>query len=567
MKARTIALMSLTALLLCGMCICVSGDGESDVSADSSNAAVIVGTGTEYSTLEDAVSLNSGEFTVKMLRDVSDVPRIGISEEKNVTIDLNGKTIEFASDCYFLIDNGSLELTGDGIVTEKAGDYYYAPVMLNGSTDAEDYSVLTVGSGIELRGWAGIFINQNSGNNSGIKVDFAGKAISGKDRGGDNGNAIYVNGQIVDTAAHVPEITIRPGAVVDGADGMGIYAAGYAIWNIDGATITGDTAIEIRAGEMDVINSTIVGNGTPTTVTPNGNGSTTDGAGIAVAQHTTKLKIIVSVDSSAVSGFTALYESNPQNNPSDAISKVSVSVKGGEFSAINNGTVAVYSEDCTEFISGGIFSSSPDDAYIAGECTMSLISGKYCVSSVSSPGGTVSGNSTIVEAGSSATSTVILPSASVSISGSDSLGNVFISATPRTFSEAPDAIASYEITIVSGVSYTADITVAADIARGFVPLVYYIDDDGNLVPVEVVSYTSTTVTFRTTHTTPFVVMTEAEPTVTPGYDDDEDDMPYVPPTVVSNSKNDNTTTIVACAAAAVAAAMIAAFLLIDGRKP
>lgn len=562
MKARTIALMSLTALLLCGMCICVSGDGESDVSADSSNAAVIVGTGTEYSTLEDAVSSNSGKFTIRMLRDVSDVGKIRITDGKDVTVDLNGFTIEFRASVninnryIFEIENGALTLTGDGVVTEKEGAFKFFCVNLYGGEGTKNYSHLTVDSGVILKGAYPVICNQN-GKNSGMVVDFYGKAEA-------TYAALYVNGQITNAATHVPEMNVYPGAVLESENG-GIYAAGYAVWNIDGATITGSTGIEIRAGEMNISNSTITGTAKDFKVDPNPNGATTDGAGIAVAQHNTELNIDVTVDSSVVSGIYALYESNPQENPSDVISKVKISVKGGEFSAINGGTNAVHSDDCTEFISGGIFSSSPDDTYIAGGCTMSPISGKYCVSSVSSPGDAVNENSTIVNAGSSTTSTVMLPSASISIDGNEALGNVMISAIPRTFTEAPDAISSYEITIVTDASYIAYITVAAEIPYGHVPLVYYIDDDGNLMPVEVVSCTASTVTFKTTHTTPFIVMSEAGSVITP---DDEDDDPAIPgQTTQTESSKDNTTTVVACAAAAVAAAMIAAFLLIDGRKP
>ena len=139
-----------------------------------------------------------------------------------------------------------------------------------------------------------------------------------------------------------------------------------------------------------------------------------------------------------------------------------------------------------------------------------------------------------------------------------------VSAEPKTYAEAPKAVASYDITITASTSYSADITVNASIPNGYKALVYYIDDEGELVPVEVVSYTSSTVTFRTTHTTPFVVMAAANPVI---YDDD-DYYPVVPVTPASSSSNDDDTkTIVACAAAAVAAALAVAFFLVDSRRP
>lgn len=104
--------------------------------------------------------------------------------------------------------------------------------------------------------------------------------------------------------------------------------------------------------------------GLPTEVNPNGNGTTTNGAGIAVAQHTTKLPIDVTLNGSIVKGYTAFYQSNPQKNSAEDIAKIKVSITGGTFTAINEGTNAVYSENLTYFVTGGTFSSDPGD-YLA----------------------------------------------------------------------------------------------------------------------------------------------------------------------------------------------------------
>ena len=138
-----------------------------------------------------------------------------------------------------------------------------------------------------------------------------------------------------------------------------MYLAGFTNTTIDKATVTGsETGIEIRAGKLTVNGATITGNGVPTSVTPNGNGSTSDGAGIAVAQHTTKLITEVTVNSGTINGYTAIYESNPQKNSEDDIAKVKLDVQSGTFNAINGGSVSVYSEDKKGFITGGIFVTS-----------------------------------------------------------------------------------------------------------------------------------------------------------------------------------------------------------------
>ena len=112
---------------------------------------------------------------------------------------------------------------------------------------------------------------------------------------------------------------------------------------VNGGSVEGETGIEIRSGVLEVNGGSISGTGTPIEVEPNGNGSTSSGAGIAIAQHTTKLPIEVSVNGGSVSGFSALYESNPQKNDKGSLEQIEIDVLGGTFEAINGGTSPVYS--------------------------------------------------------------------------------------------------------------------------------------------------------------------------------------------------------------------------------
>lgn len=59
----------------------------------------------------------------------------------------------------------------------------------------------------------------------------------------------------------------------------------------------------------------------------------------------------------------ALHESNPQKNDPEAIEQVKIAVTGGtlETTAPDSGQ-AVYSEDCTGFITGGTFNGKPPAA-------------------------------------------------------------------------------------------------------------------------------------------------------------------------------------------------------------
>lgn len=533
------------------------------------------------------ISMESGD-EIWVYDDITEVETISITDGLSIILHLHHSTMEFILDNHFTINGGSLTVEGTGVLTEKKGYFDYAPIVMKGSAGISDYSIVNIGSEIELRGWSGLFVTHNGDiNNSGVKIDFAGKAVSGKDVAGDNGHGMYVNGTIKKVAIgdpntiltpYVPEITIRPGSVIDGGLGNGIYAAGYVKWNIDGAYISGDTGIEIRAGEMNISNTTIVANGTPLSVTPNGNGSTTNGAGIAVAQHTTKQPISLTIDSSSISGFSALYQSNPQNNGQEFIDLVEIDVNSGSFGLMNDGTVSVYSQNLTGFINGGTFSSEPTASYIASGKTLTSANGKWFVSvpvEETAPG-KIETEETIINAnlGTSTGTSIDMSSTGVKldIAGSSGLGNIVVSAEERRFAAAPNAAASFEITIVTSTTYVADITVPAVIPSGFQALAYYIDDNGNLMPVEVVNYTSSTVTFRTTHTTPFVIL--AEEIVIPEIPgDDEDEYPFPPShgsnqgttTTPAEDSSDNKTKIIA-AAAAVVIIMLAAVALMTNRN-
>lgn len=314
-----------------------------------------------YKTLEDAVAavpLDGTKTTITLVKDVAlgdnglKIGSVG-SEQKVLTLDLNGHSIS-ATDSVIMVQNANLTVTGPGKIYETSP--YYGAILINGSDNAEnkDYTVVTVGAGVELEGWSPIFVNQYKGCAYGVVVNVDGAKLTGKtDTSGDRGSAIYVNGTIKDQN-NAPKLVLND--VTQTTEGTGMYLAGYANTTITGGSITGgNTGIEIRAGELTVNGATVVGNGVPTGVTPNGNGSTTDGAGIAVAQHTTKLPIKVTINSGDISGYSALYQSNPEKNDDASVKKVSVAVNGGTFKAINGGTCGVYSENNCVAVTGGTF--------------------------------------------------------------------------------------------------------------------------------------------------------------------------------------------------------------------
>ena len=181
-----------------------------------------------------------------------------------------------------------------------------------------------------------------------------GGVIEGEQGFGISGNGSMKNG--------VPEcgpttITIN-GGEIKGGD-VGIYHPQVGKLTINNGEITGKTGVEIRAGELIVNGGTITATGDPTSTDPNGNGSTTVGAAIAVVQHTTKQPINVKINGGSFNGVSALYEANPQSNPKEATEKIGIVVNGGTF----NGDVNKDDVDASKLlINGGTFTKKESGA-------------------------------------------------------------------------------------------------------------------------------------------------------------------------------------------------------------
>ena len=159
-----------------------------------------------------------------------------------------------------------------------------------------------------------------------------------------------------------------------GNAGLAIYHPQYGVLNIlgKGNTLTGVTGIEIRAGELNVEGGTITATGAFASK-PSGGGSTTDGAAIALVQHTTQLPTEVTVTGGTLNGIRAFYQANLQGNGAAALEKIAINLQGGTY----NGEV--YSENKTGYITGGQYRYLPaEDAFLEGYAG-ELFNGYYVV--------------------------------------------------------------------------------------------------------------------------------------------------------------------------------------------
>lgn len=382
----------------------VGGDGASDETGDGTQSA-------PYSSITKAVSATSSGGTVVLLGDV-DSTKFMI-EKTRLTIDLGGNTLTIKGNSTspgisffgssFEIKNGAIIDARD---TERSGGYTAISLgaaqkltvedvevkiydslntsSLNntaylanaGSTltlidskitsvsesdaDSGSIGVVVLGTGnmtkttsLSLCGTTSITVGQFgiSGNGSIVNED-------GTSSGGDDTGVSVSTGKDYRGTT----ISIEDNAVVEAKNGWGIYHPqdGTLIVS-DDAIVSGLTGIEMRSGTLELNGGIVKSTAVSTVGNANGNGPTTTGAAIAIVQHATKLDIDVGIHSGAkVSGPTAVYQKDLQNNGSDGTSLISISIDGGDIvstaSGVDNKAVDV--ENVTEFIIGGHFTGS-----------------------------------------------------------------------------------------------------------------------------------------------------------------------------------------------------------------
>lgn len=358
--------MVLTLLPVSAMADNGAEAGESapaEVPAAETEYAAQIGT-VKYKTLAAAVAAVQDDETITLLDTVTLSADLAINNGRTFTIDLNGKTLGGAD----LFINGSAFVTAtNGAIS---GDVWLKTTNedtpYNSFTLAEDAKIVTNGYGIVVTQI------EKGANNYGSTVNIQG-SVTGKE------STLWVLGNIttdLQTAKNPVTVNVGPKAKLINNDQTktALQMAGACVVTIaDGAQVTGGTAIEVRAGNLTVNGGTITGTGIPTTVQPNGDGTSTTGAGIGIAQHTTNQPINVTVSNGKISGYTAFFESNPQKNDETAQAGITLNITGGNFAATNGGKNAVSSESGkTGFISGGTFTDLSALGYLADDANVTV---------------------------------------------------------------------------------------------------------------------------------------------------------------------------------------------------
>jgi len=319
-----------------------SADGDIDNNVTVSSEAA----------LKDAVQKTG---TVTLEGNIALTDNIEIPENTEVVIDLNGNDLNNGSFTIEVAPGSTLSIVnnGEAVAVRSGSSTPSATITSTGDViTASENAVINIGEGVSLNSTVNCCIFVPSGAD-GVTINTAGDLKAGGEYA-----TVYLNGNVTSGT-----INITGGSVTHDGD-IAVYVAGKADVNISGGTIEGTTAVEIRAGNLTVTGGSLTATGDPFEADPNGNGSTSVGAAVAVCQHTTDHDIAVVISDGTFTGVRALYEEDLENET--ASDKISLSVTGGTF----NGDV--YSENCSAFIAGGKYSNPTACYYLADNANVAV---------------------------------------------------------------------------------------------------------------------------------------------------------------------------------------------------
>ena len=426
--------------------------------------------------LKDAVA-GGGEIKLAGSFELSKI--LEIKDGKRVTIDLNGNTLTAkdnlataikVSNGYLIVKNtattnGKVVATGEAF--RLAGNNNPA-TWASTSTPAE--LVIEKGVEVESGGDCSVYLY-----GKGAKVDVYGKLVS-------KGIYATIQGQgSIDSKQNNSgtEIVIHEGAEVihTGAAGA-IYHPQVGTLTVMGGTITGgDVAIEIRRGTLNISGGTFTSNSDTFMCAPNTSptsGSTASGVAVAIAPHGAVgelgKEVKVNITGGTFNGIYGLYQADPDNRTEQGVN-IDIDVSDGKF--VSTGTytqgdtvygAAVYSEDVTNFISGGTFSS--DVSAYAGNNAVASLKNVYYVGtdSIEAAVNSMSGGDTLtvikgsVKVGNTeygANQTYTKPTSYYYYSPSTTTPDTTTKGSPKTFDAGVGIYAVTAVLSVTGMAWTA----------------------------------------------------------------------------------------------------------------
>ena len=337
-------------------------------------------------------AIEDGATYIRLGNDFNNLTNAIVIKNEDLTIDLNGHSINGSiagvatgengngKELLFLIDsNINIINTADteGVIAVNDGNttsktiYYDAIYAERTNLTIENVTIQSLNNDGEGIAFLGKYTNDEiSSNYENTSTFYTLNIIDSKILG--YAQAIIGNGALHGTIINIENSEITA------TDGWAIYHPQYGILNVKGTntTITGGTAIEMRAGILNVEAGTI----TATAAFEIGkkedaaSGTSMMGVAVAVSQHTTNLDTQVNISGGTLNATDAngkaVYEEDIMDDQSE---NIALNLSGGTFNA------PVESKNEINYISGGSYLVKPADNAFATSYAGELYNGYYIV--------------------------------------------------------------------------------------------------------------------------------------------------------------------------------------------
>ena len=318
-------------------------NGDGTVSIIKSPVAQIGST--KYDTLEEALKEAKSGDTIKLLQNVALTDRVIIF--KNITLNLNDKTISSKADYAFIVNTGnSFTLENGTLSASKNGVFGLTSSTVTLASDATinaGAAGITATNNLLEQGNATINVYGtihsqdiavwSQGPKNTINIDSA--TITSKYFG------VYQNGSFGGTT-----ITIKNSTITDESEnGTGIYVSnngtnaenpdqGFQNLIIENSTITGNTAVEVKFTNVTISgdDTCLTATGTPVDSGMNNNGSVTTGYAFAVTHNGTESSKDAAKGTVTISGGKFTGAVGIQEPSEGETTSATISISGGSFS-------------------------------------------------------------------------------------------------------------------------------------------------------------------------------------------------------------------------------------------
>ena len=315
-----------------------------------------------YYSLEDAINKANTNETIVLQKPLKIEKTISINKDINIDLGGNNNGITSDSSRVFLIidgtttiDNGAITSTLNVDLVENTNYSTSSTIRVssNDSSNANPRLIIEKDATIKAGNSYGVGA---FGKSASAAVDVYGTIEAYYSALAGNGSLDWQNQDV--------EFNVYEESKLISKASSAIYQPNNGVTNIFGGSIEGNSAIEIRSGKLNIESGVLKSNASKYEVVSNKSGSTTEGAAIAIAQHTTRLPINVNIVGGEFSGVVAFSEKDPQDGEAKDIT---INITGGKFTSTDKSEnkQTVVSDDIKGFISGGEFDNKPADDYIA----------------------------------------------------------------------------------------------------------------------------------------------------------------------------------------------------------